>query len=223
MGFWDELKQAFTIVGDIGLGIGKTVAAGLTGFMEGGPLGAIIGAVPAAISGISQVASRVNSYTHPVDDKTNLPNYQTVASVVHPLKQVMTMNQALQTATPQSPDSVQQIAGSMAAFHDGFSKYGNVLGASKAAGATPISQHLANNMSGAIASNLQSKTGFNASNALRYGDSALRSAQMLSSTSMYHAPVMSYLNYGGQEALAMRTVAARGGYGGSPDYVLGGG
>lgn len=223
---WDQLKWGFKIGGDLIYNMGKaaigTTIAAIQGFESGGPVGAAMAGIPSAISGISTVASRIGSYFHEVDQQNNLPNNATVASVLHPIKPVNTMNSALQTATAQSPDSVQQIAGAAAAFHDGLAKHGNVVSAVKAAGGSPITQHLANNMSNTIVDNIQARSGFNARNAMRYGDSSMRSAQMVGTTSAFNAPILSYMNGGGAEALAMRNLAAKG-YGGAQDIVVGGG
>lgn len=226
MSIWDQLKEGFKIGGDLLFNMGKaaveTTIAGLTGFAAGGPAGAAMAAIPVGISGISSVASRIGSYFHSVDPQTNLPTAETVSSVLHPIKPLVMMNSALRTATADSPDSVKQIAGSAAAFHDGMEKYGNVVSAAKAAGGTPITQHLANNMSGTIVDAIKSRSGFDARNAIRYGGSAMRGAQMVGTTSAYSAPLLSYMNNGGAEALAMRNIASKG-YGGPQDIVVGGG
>ncbi len=225
MGFWDELKHGLKIMGgtiwDMTRAAVPTAVAAVGGFMAGGPAGAVVAGATTGVKEADTLIHRLSGYFHPTD-KDGTPNHQTIASLVDPTSHMKVASQALKNVDSKSPESVISLAQTGAKLYDGIQKHGSTVAGAKYAGATPISSHLASGTSTAIVNEVKKRTGFDAQNALRYGASSTRSAQMVPSTSAFHAPVRDYMMHGGAEAFAMKHLNQYG-FARSNDVVVGGG
>ena len=202
--------------------VGKTTLSALGGFETGGPIGALLAGIPAAVSNTGTLVHRLSAYFHPTD-KDGTATAETVHSLIRPMTHMDVATKALGSVSKDTPPAGLELATVGAKLHDGMAKHGDYTAASQYAGATPIAKHIGTGVSRAVVDHARATIGFDAQNHMRYGASATREAQMVPSTSAYHEPVRDFMLNGGAEALAMKRLSQGGGSRGGDIVITGAG
>lgn len=221
MGFWDSLwsgiKTAGRVAGAIGQGALGVLGGAAHGFEMGsavggpelgGVIGAALGGASSAIDNISMTANRTKHYLREYHTGDGIPSGAAVLQGLIPSSTVSTMQNAISSLTAGgAPKSVVDVAQAGAKFMDAARKHMSIVAAANAAGATPITKHLGNNMSREIVTQLGARTGIRGDLYNVMHNPVLKGAAMLPTTSAHYDKVMDMIHYGGAEAVAMKALA----------------
>jgi hypothetical protein len=228
MGFWNSLWSGLKLAGQ---SFAATLEGGFTavkGAVEGastgasaggefgGILGGIVGGVKGAIDGVSTTVNRIKHYAHEAEH----PNG--IAAAVKPLDGVKTMTDAVNSAKPGAPDTVLDVARTGAKFMDGAAKYGDLVAASKHAGATPITKHMGHNISRSVVNEVAAQTGFRGDLHQLLHNPVTRSANTLPTTSAWHDSMQDVVHHGGAEAAAVKHMMVAKGNPATQQVIVGG-
>lgn len=198
-----SLTNGLNIMGSVAGGMLRTAGEFAGNILSLNPMGA----VDSAIRNIDTTVSRVKHYAAG-GDGDGLAGLKHLTEGVAAVGGTKVMKDALASGFGGAvPPSVVKMAQVGSHFYDGLAKHGDIVAAAKYAGATPITQHLANSMSNHVATFIKSKTGFDAKNHQLLSNPVMMHVGHVSTQNNNFHKLEDIRNGGGVEAMAMKNVA----------------